>query len=68
MLERIRARDAPALILLRYQRGTGSSTTQWLIDRLTAIHPVFLTDAVVEARTPLSSSEASRLAALQSPN
>jgi type II restriction enzyme len=54
MLERIRARDAPALILLRYQRGTGSSTTQWLVDRLTAIHPVFLTDAVVEARAPLS--------------
>ena len=55
MLQRIRARDAPALILLKYTRTNVLPGTPWLIDRLTAIHPVFLTDAVVEARKPLSS-------------
>jgi type II restriction enzyme len=55
MLERIHARDAPALILLRYLRNAATSETTWLIDRLVAIHPVFLTDAVVEPRKPLSS-------------
>ncbi len=54
MLARINARDAPALILLRYLTSTTSSGSTWLIDRLVAIHPVFLTDAVVEARKPLS--------------
>jgi type II restriction enzyme len=54
MLERIRARDAPALILLRYLRTAAQSDRSWLIDRLVAIHPVFLTDAVVEPRKPLS--------------
>jgi type II restriction enzyme len=54
MLQRIRARDAPALILLRYVRSSDPFQSMWLIDRLVAIHPVFLTDAVVEARKPLS--------------
>jgi type II restriction enzyme len=54
MLERIRAHDAPALILLRYLRGKASADSTWIIDRLVAIHPVFLTDAVIEARRPLS--------------
>jgi type II restriction enzyme len=55
MLERIRSRDAPSLVLLRYLRGT-THTDYWLIDRVVAIHPVFLTDAIIEARKPLSST------------
>lgn len=54
MLMRIRAHDAPALILLRYLRKTTLSNSPWLVDRLTAIHPIFLTDVIVEARRPLS--------------
>jgi type II restriction enzyme len=54
MLERIRARDAPALVLLRYLRNTAQLDPSWRVDRLVAIHPVFLTDAVVEPRKPLS--------------
>jgi type II restriction enzyme len=55
MLDRIRSRDAPALILLQYLRSPDQET-KWLIRSLTAIHPVFLTDAVVECRKPLSPS------------
>lgn len=54
MLERIRARDAPTLVLLQYDRS--EATTAWLVKKLVAIHPVFLTDAVVEPRPPLSAS------------
>lgn len=56
MLNRIRALDAPTLILLRYVRDGAIHDSPWLVNRLTAIHPVFLTDAIVEARTPLSSN------------
>jgi type II restriction enzyme len=54
MLERIRSRDAPALVLLQYLRFAENREASWRIRRLIAIHPVFLTDAVVEPRKPLS--------------
>lgn len=53
MLERIKAEDAPVLILLRYVRGS-FERAPWLIEQLTAIHPIFLTDSIVEPRKPLS--------------
>ncbi len=52
MLERIRGLDAPVLVLLKYIRSLPN--LPWMIDRLIAVHPVFLTDAVIEPRTPLS--------------
>ena len=54
MLDRIRGRDAPTLVLLRYLRGPAPLGSTWFIDRLVAIHPVFLTSAAVEPRKPLS--------------
>jgi type II restriction enzyme len=54
MLERIQSRDAPALVVLRYLKSETHTDSVWSIDRLIAIHPVFLTEAIVEARKPLS--------------
>jgi type II restriction enzyme len=47
MMARIEAREAPTLMLLQY-------TPTWQIHNLVALHSIFLTPAVVEARRPLS--------------
>jgi type II restriction enzyme len=43
MMRRIRAAEAPALMLMHYQQD-------WSVQRLIAIHPVFLTPSVVRKR------------------
>lgn len=43
MMRRIRAREAPALMLMHY-------SLDWRVQKLVAIHPVFLTSAVVRKR------------------
>lgn len=47
MMARIAASEAPTLMLLQY-------TPSWRIHNLVALHSVFLTPVVVEARKPLS--------------
>ena len=54
MIDRIESNSPPILVLLRYIRKAGFGTEPWLVDRLMAIHPVFLTRAIVEPRKPLS--------------
>lgn len=49
MMARIEADEAPNLILLHYR-------LDWSIQDVTALHSVFLTAEVVEARKPLSAS------------
>ena len=56
MMQRISASDAPALLLLKYSYQPLAIQPAWNVHRLTAIHPVFLTDAVIEARKPLSAT------------
>ncbi len=43
MMRRIRAQEAPALMLMHY-------SAQWCVQKLIAIHPVFLTSVVVRKR------------------
>ncbi|MEO7028015.1 MAG: DpnI domain-containing protein [Acidobacteriaceae bacterium] len=43
MMRRIRAQQAPALMLMHY-------SPQWCVQRLVAVHPVFLTPSVVRKR------------------
>jgi type II restriction enzyme len=43
MMRRIRAQEAPALMLMHY-------SPEWCVQRLVAVHPVFLTAAVVRKR------------------
>lgn len=43
MMRRIRAEEAPALMLMHYSAG-------WQVQRLVAVHPVFLTSIVVRKR------------------
>jgi hypothetical protein len=43
MMKRIRKAEAPALMLMQY-------SPQWCVQRLVAIHPVFLTPTVVRKR------------------
>lgn len=47
MIARIQADEAPNLVLLRYN-------SEWKIRDVTALHSLFLTTSVVEARKPLS--------------
>lgn len=47
MMARIAAGEAPTLMMLQY-------TPEWQIRNLLALHSVFLTPAIVEARKPLS--------------
>lgn len=49
MMNRISAGEAPTLMLLQY-------TPDWCVRNLIALHSVFLTPVVVEARKPLSAS------------
>jgi len=56
MIDRIESNDPPTLVLLRYVREKDSCPVPWVVDRLMAIHPVFLTRAIVEPRRPLSST------------
>jgi type II restriction enzyme len=56
MIERIQSNDPPTLVLLRYIRNAATGSEPWRIDRLMAIHPVFLTKAIVELRKPLSAT------------
>ena len=53
MIETIREGDAPSLILLRYERESAEADAAWGVVQLRAIHPVFLTELTIEARTRL---------------
>jgi type II restriction enzyme len=49
MMRRIRAQEAPALMLMHYAKGNVAAAA-WRVQRLVAVHPVFLTPAVVRKR------------------
>ena len=49
MMRRVQATDAPALMLLQYAHTPAMS-----VERLMAVHPVFLTPLVIEKRPPLA--------------
>lgn len=54
MIARIRENKAPSLMLLQYDRGLVDNAQSWKVQRLVAVHPIFLTEVVIEARNPLS--------------
>jgi type II restriction enzyme len=54
MIRKIRDGSAPSLILLQYDYEPLKGATHWTIRRLVAIHPVFFTESLIEARKVLS--------------
>lgn len=54
MIKRIKEDKAPSLVLLQYKRDLQEAMKPWSIERLVAIHPIFLTEVAIEARPPLS--------------